>query len=124
MIITRSRSASRCATAENQRWVALAHLAGLFSLIGPLVMWSLFRERSDAIERESREALNFQATVIGAALILFTAGSLLSLNPAGFVILALAPVVLLAGPILAIIGAIRANGSGLFRYPLALRLIP
>lgn len=108
---------------EETRWVLLAHLSGLLSFVGPLVVLLVFRDRSDAVDREAKEALNAQITYAGAALALYVLGAALALVLVGFVFILLAGLVQLAALVLAIVAAVRVNGGGRFRYPLVLRLV-
>lgn len=102
---------------EETRWVLLAHLSGLLSFVGPLVVLLVFRDRSDAVDREAKEALNAQITYAGAALALSVLGAALALVLVGFVFILLAGLVQLAALVLAIVAAVRVNGGGRFRYP-------
>jgi len=108
---------------EETRWVLLAHLSGLLSFVGPLIVLLVFRDRSDAVDREAKEALNAQITYAGAALALYVLGAALALVLVGFVFILLAGLVQLAALVLAIVAAVRVNGGGRFRYPLVLRLV-
>jgi uncharacterized Tic20 family protein len=109
--------------ADERRWIMLAHLGGLLSFIGPLIVWLVYRDRSDAVERESKEALNAQITYAAAALALYVLGGVLAIVLVGFVFLIAAMAVQLAALILAIVAAVRANSSGTYRYPLVVRLV-
>lgn len=109
--------------AEESRWTMLAHLGGLLSFIGPLIVWLVFRDRSDAVERESKEALNAQITYAAAALALYVVGGALAIVLVGFVFVIAATIVQLAALILAIVAAVRVNASGSYRYPLTFRFV-
>jgi uncharacterized Tic20 family protein len=106
---------------EERRWVMLAHLSGLLSFVGPLIVWLIYRDRSDAVDREAKEALNAQITYAGAALALYVIGGLLALVLVGFVFIMAATTVQLAAFVIALVAAVRANDSGRFRYPLTYR---
>jgi uncharacterized Tic20 family protein len=108
---------------EERRWVGLAHLSGLLSFVGPLIVWLVYRDRSDAVERQSKEALNAQITLAGLALVLYVVGGALSLIVVGVVFLVAAPIVQLLGLIFAIVGALETRSADTYRYPFALRLI-
>lgn len=108
---------------EEARWTSLAHLSGLLSFVGPLLVWLILRDRSDAVEREAKESLNFQIAAAGVALALYIIGSVLSVVVVGIAFLMLAPLVQLAALVFAIVGAVRANSSGSYRYPLTLRFV-
>lgn len=109
--------------ADERRWIMLAHLGGLLSFIGPLIVWLIYRDRSDAVDREAKEALNAQITYAAAALALYVVGGVLALVLIGFVFIIAATIVQLAAFIVAIVAAVRANTSGTYRYPLTFRFI-
>src|SRR5512139_4229682 len=46
---------------DEKLWALAAHLGPLvLGLIAPLVVWLVFRERSSFLDRQGKEALNFQ----------------------------------------------------------------
>lgn len=108
---------------EERRWILFAHLGGLLSFIGPLIVWLIFRDRSDAVDREAREALNAQLTYAAAALALYIIGGALAVVLIGFVFIVAAAIVQIAGAVFAIVGAVRSNSTGRYRYPLIFRFI-
>lgn len=108
---------------EERRWTMFAHLGGLLSFVGPLIVWLIYRDRSDAVDREAKEALNAQITYAAAALALYIVGGLLAIVLVGFVFIIAASLVQLAGFIIAIVAAVRTNTAGRYRYPLAFRFI-
>jgi uncharacterized Tic20 family protein len=102
----------------------IAHLSAFAGMVvpwlghvgGPLVVWLTRRDQSAFVERQAREALNFNLTVVLAsfvcvALVLIGIGVIL--GAALFVIWF----------ILTIVAAIRANEGIDYRYPLSLRLL-
>jgi uncharacterized Tic20 family protein len=108
---------------EERRWTMLAHLGGLLSFVGPLIVWLIYRDRSDAVDREAKEALNAQLTYAAAALALYIVGALLAIVLVGLVFILAASLVQLAALIIAIVAAVRANTSGRYRYPLTFRFV-
>ena len=108
---------------EESRWTMLAHLSGVLSFVGPLIIWLLYRNRSDAVDRESKEALNAQITYAAAALALYIVGAILAIVLVGFVFIIAAAIVQLIALILSIVGAVRTNAAGRYRYPLIYRFL-
>lgn len=108
-------------------WAMACHLCGLldfgvgFFLLGvlvPLCIWLSQKDLDPFIDRQGKEALNFQLnllfwTVVSIPLIL--------LCGLGFVMLALLAV---AEVVLVILAAIAAAEGREWRYPLILRIIP
>ncbi|MEK8228580.1 DUF4870 domain-containing protein [Oerskovia sp. M15] len=50
--------------ADTRTWAGLAHLlGGLLGFLAPLIIWLVFRERSQVVDSEGKRALNFQIVV-------------------------------------------------------------
>ena len=99
----------------------LAHLSaltGLFtvvgSLVGPLIIWQIQKERSAFVDYHGKEAFNI--TIAIAAAISFVLFLLLI----GIVLIWVVGVVWL---VFTIIAAIKANNGEYYRYPLSIRFI-
>jgi len=108
---------------DEKTWVALSHFGGIFSFIGPLIVWLVYRERSARVGREAKEALNFQLTVALVATALYILGSVLALVVVGLVFIAIAPLVQIFGVVMAIVAGVKVGSSGTFRYPVTIRFI-
>lgn len=98
----------------------IAHLSGFVPVVGfilgPLVIWLTWRDRSPFVASQAKEALNFNLTVGIAALL------------CGVLVLAGIGVPLLVVLFLAWVGctllaAMRASEGVDYRYPVSLRLI-
>jgi uncharacterized Tic20 family protein len=111
-------------SSDERTWAMIAHLSafagilvpGLGHVGGPLVIWLTRRDQSAFVERQAREALNFNLTVVLAsfvcmALVLIGIGVLLG------------AVLFVIWFILTIVAAIRANEGVEYRYPISLRLL-
>lgn len=105
---------------------ALVWLIGIPGVVGPLVMWLIYRQDPD-LEPHGREALNFHLSMLiyGAALI--GVGILAAITIVGLLLI---PVLLVAGAVvvitelvLTIVGGVTASKGEVYRYPLSLRLI-
>ncbi len=102
---------------DQRMWAMLAHLGGIIlGFVAPLVIWLVHKERGRFVEEQSKEALNFQITLLIAVIVSW----LLTFVLIGFVLL---PLVGIAGLILMIMAGIAANKGEAYRYPFALRLI-
>ena len=102
-------------TDDDKLWALFAHLSGLvgLSLFGPLIIWLIKKDSSPFVEAHAKEALNFQLTILVAALIL----------SATCVGIALVPVVVVGGIVYAVIGGMAANRGESYRYPYTFRMI-
>jgi uncharacterized protein len=98
-------------------WAMLSHLSGIvISVIGPLIIMLVFGPRNAFVKSQSTEALNFQITILIAAII----SSLLIIVVIGIVLL---PIVLIVGLVFFIIGGIKAYNGEDYRYPFNIRMV-
>jgi uncharacterized Tic20 family protein len=98
----------------------IAHLSAFVPVVGfvlgPLVIWLTWRERSAFVASQAKEALNFNLTVALAALVC------LALVLVGFGVPLL--VALFLGWLgFTLLAAVRASEGIDFRYPVSLRLV-
>ncbi len=105
-------------SSESRGWAVAAHLLPLLALsfVGPLIVWLIKREDDPFVEEHSREALNFQISVliygiVSAILILLIIGIFLLIALGIFAVVA------------AVVAAIKAANGDDFRYPLTIRLV-
>ena len=118
-------TAPRASPTENERtWGMLAHLSALAGVViwllgcvlGPLVVWLARRDQSEFVAAHAREALNFNITVVLAAVICLA----LMVVFVGFI---LGTALFIGWLVLTLIAAIRASEGELYRYPFSLRLV-
>lgn len=108
---------------EARNWAMGCHLAALAgfvipfgSIFGPLVVWLLKREESSFVDRQGKEALNFQITM----LIAFLVSLVLVFVLIGFLLIA---AVAIFDLIMIVVAAIKTSEGADFRYPISLRLV-
>ena len=109
---------------DEQNWTMFCHLSALSgfiipfgSVIGPLIIWLMKRAEMPMVEVHGKEVLNFQITVMIAAIVSFALMFVLI----GFVLIG---VVAIGALVLTIMAAIKvSNGDYSYRYPFTLRLI-
>jgi len=110
---------------ENERtWAMLAHLSALVGLViwmigivlGPLAVYLLRRDQSPFVEAHAKEALNFNITVLLAAVVCM----LLMLV---FIGVLLGAALFVAWLVMILIAAIKASEGAPYHYPFALRLV-
>jgi uncharacterized protein len=118
-------AAPRPAPTESERtWGMLAHLSAfiglviplLGSVLGPLAVWIARRDTSAFVAAHAREALNFNITVLLAAI----ACMLLMLVFVGFL---LGTALFVAWLVMTLIAAIKASEGESYRYPISLRFV-
>lgn len=103
--------------ADEKTWAVLIHVGSLFfPLLAPLIGYLVLRDRGPFVRAHAATALNFQLTMIIAALV----GGLLAIVLVGFVILF--GVAILAF-VLPIIAAVQAGRGQWFTYPLSIPFV-
>jgi uncharacterized protein len=109
---------------QEKTWVMLCHLSALAGLVlvgvgfvvGPLVVWLMKKDQYPSVDREGKESLNFQISMM----IYGAIAGVLILAVIGIVLL---PLVGLFNIIMVIVATVSASSGKPFRYPLTLRLI-
>lgn len=102
---------------DEKNIATITHLAGtVFWFVPALVVWILKKDDSAYLADQSKEALNFQITVLIAQ---FVAG-FLAIILIGFVLMG---IIWLLNIIFCIIAAIATSKGETYRYPFCLRLI-
>ncbi|MBX8467306.1 DUF4870 domain-containing protein [Deinococcus sp. RIT780] len=106
----------------------LSPLAGLLlptlgNVLGPLVAWLAFRDRSGALDEQGKEALNFQLSFwlyglgVGALAFLGTLGAFFLFFLPVMAVLGLVPFVFM------IVAVVRVSAGQPYRYPLSIRFL-
>ena len=110
-------------TQDDRTWGMLAHLSAfafficpLGNVIGPLIVWLVKRDQSQFVADQGKEALNFNISVLLAAV----ACGLLVLV---FIGILLGVALFVFWLVMTIVAGIRASEGVLYRYPFTLRLI-
>jgi len=110
-------------SAEEKQWAMFAHLSTLSgfiiplgSILGPLIIWQIKKNDMPFVDDQGKEALNFQITVLIAALV----AAVLTMVLIGLLLL---PVIVIGWIVLSIMAGLKANNGEAYRYPWTLRLI-
>lgn len=108
---------------DARMWAMLAHLSaltGMFtvigSVVGPLIVWQIQKDKSAYVDYHGKEALNFQITMA----IAFAVSFVLMFVLIGFVLIWILGAVWL---VFTIIAAVKANNGEYYRYPFIVRFI-
>jgi hypothetical protein len=114
--------------ADDKLWASLAHFGNIVSFLAPLIIWLVLKDRGSKVATEGKEATNWGINVIGAIIALSIVSAILGFIPIiGFVIGLLVGLVIWAlvivNIIFAIIGGVRVQGGGSYRYPVNIRWI-
>jgi hypothetical protein len=116
--------------AEDKQWASFAHFGGLLGILPSLIIFLVFKDRGTLTKQESKEALNWQITFTIAYIVLWILVSIItsvlwSTGAWGIAgILGWLPFLLwIVNAIFSVLGGIKVNGGGAYRYPFALRLV-
>ncbi|WP_111718910.1 DUF4870 domain-containing protein [Homoserinimonas sp. OAct 916] len=116
--------------ADDKQWAMFAHFGGILWILPSLIIYLVFKDRGALTRQESKEALNWQITFIGSYIILWIIVAILSailIFSGGWVIvniLGWLPWLLyIANVVFSIMGGVKVNQGGAYRYPVSLRLI-
>lgn len=123
--------------AEDKQWASFAHFGGILGFLPALIIFLVFKDRGALTKQESKEALNWQITWIAANIVLAIIIAIISgalSAAANFQNLGMILGVLgllsfigwlpyLINVVFSIIGGVKVNGGGAYRYPFAFRLI-
>ena len=102
---------------DEKLWAIAAHLGpALLGFIAPLVVWLVYRDRSPWLDRQAKEALNFQLTLLIAWVVAFVLVFVLI----GFLLMA---VIWIGSLVLMIIATVKVAALEDYRYPVNIRFI-
>lgn len=113
---------------EERTWAMVAHIGVLIAawlamgFLCPLIVWLVFRDRSDFVRRHAVESLNFQISL----LIYSAISAVLIFITFGLGVLIVVPLVVIgaiAALVVIILATIAASGGSDYRYPLTIRFI-
>jgi uncharacterized Tic20 family protein len=116
--------------AEDKQWASFAHFGGLLGILPSLIIFLVFKDRGALVKQESKEALNWQITFIGGLIVIyilvailnaiaFASGAYGLIGVVGF----LPFLAWVVNAIFSILGGVKVNGGGSYRYPFAIRLV-
>jgi uncharacterized protein len=113
---------------DEKTWGMLGHISaligGLFgvAVLGPLIVFLVYKDRSAFVRRHAAESLNFQISL----LIYVAAAFVLALMTLGIALIVLIPagiVAFIIAVVLIILGGVAAYDGREFRYPLTIRFV-
>ena len=113
---------SRLTPADERTWAGAAHWSAIvasivvLAFLGPLIVLLVKGNDSPFVRRQAVESLNFQLTILIAAVVSFA----LVFVVVGVILL---PLVGLAWLVFTIIGAVKASSGEDYRYPVSLRMV-
>lgn len=116
---------------DTRRWAMMCHLGGLASLssvpfagiLAPLIIWQAKRDEHPFIDDHGKEALNFQISMSIYYAVLLVAATILTFLVIGIFLWPFVGLVWLLQLIGAIVGGVRANEGGFYRFPGIIRFV-
>ena len=116
--------------AEDKQWASFAHFGGLLGILPSLIIFLVFKDRGTLTRQESKEALNWQITfTIGFIVLQILIAILTAIFVAAgaWAVAGILPWLIfllwVANAIFSIMGGVKVQGGGAYRYPFAIRLI-
>ena len=115
---------------EERTWGLICHLAGLAmyvlptlgNIIGVLVAWLVFKDRSHFADQQGKEALNFQISITLYA-VLISVFAIVTLGIGLILAIPLWGALAIIHVVMIILAALEANKGLPYRYPLTIRFI-
>jgi uncharacterized protein len=101
---------------DERTWSIIAHAGGIFGFIPPLIVWLIYKDRSQRLDHQGKEALNFQLTL----LIAYVVGWVLTVIFIGGLIVFAAWVCAI---VFGILGAMAASRDEWYTYPFKITFI-
>lgn len=111
--------------AQDKQWAAFAHLGGILWILPSLIIWLVFKDRGRLTNQEAKEALNWQITWISVWIVSQIIGVILAFTGIGWLLFGLLiPWALyIVNLVFSILGFVRVNSGGTYRYPVNFRFI-
>ncbi len=111
--------------AEDKQWASFAHFGNILSFVVPLIIWLVFRARGARSDVEGKEALNWGINIGAAFVILQILNVIVTFVffPLSVLIGLIIFALVVVNIIFAILGGVKVNGGGSYRYPVNIRWI-
>jgi hypothetical protein len=115
---------------DDKLWASLAHLGGILYILPSLIIYLVLKDRGAKVRVEAKEALNWQITfligqvILWVLLAIMTAVLLLTSAFGLITLFTFLPWIWwLVNVLFSILGFVKVNGGGSYRYPFAIRFI-
>lgn len=110
-------------TNDDKQWGMLAHLGTFLgaivpfgNIIVPIVLMSMYRDKSDFVVEHAKESLNFQISLF----IYYTIAAISIFVLIGFLLL---PLLFILNVVYVIVAGMKANEGGDYTYPFTIRFV-
>jgi uncharacterized Tic20 family protein len=113
--------------ADDRLWASLAHFGGILFILPSLIIFLVLKDRGPKVRVEAKEALNWQITFLIVWIVWNIVGGILTI-PLAFAGLIWLPGLIsfllwAANAVFSILGGVRVQQGGSYRYPVTFRFI-
>ncbi len=116
--------------ADDKQWASFAHFGGVLGILPSLIIFLVFKDRGTLTKQESKEALNWQITFTAGVIVLSILNAIVSVILWSAGLWAISGIVgwlIFAAWVLnivfSIMGGVKVQQGGAYRYPFAVRLV-
>ncbi len=116
--------------ADDKQWASFAHFGGILGILPSLIIFLVFKDRGTLTKQESKEALNWQITFTAGVIVLSILNAIVSVILWSAGLWAISGIVgwlIFAAWVLnivfSIMGGVKVQQGGAYRYPFAVRLV-
>jgi uncharacterized Tic20 family protein len=112
---------------DDKLWASLAHFGGILFILPSLIIWLVLKDRGPKVRVEGKEALNWQITFLIVWVAWQIIGLILAI-PLFFTPLAFLPGLIsfllwAVNVLFSILGGVKVQQGGSYRYPVSFRFI-
>jgi uncharacterized protein len=111
---------------DQRMWSMLAHLSGfVLAIIGPVIIYAMYKDRDEFVKDQSAEALNFQITAAIGVFGGYIVALILTAISAGLLaFLLIVPMFIgIGAAVFFVLGGVAANRGERYRYPINIRMV-
>jgi uncharacterized Tic20 family protein len=112
---------------DDKLWASLAHFGGLLWILPSLLIYLILKDRGPRVRVESKEALNWQITFLIIWIVWWIIAAIISipllLAGVGFLVGLIGFIIWAGNAVLSILGGVKVQQGGSYRYPFTFRFI-
>ena len=112
---------------DDKLWASLAHFGGVLFILPSLIIWLVLKDRGAKVRVEGKEALNWQITFLIIFVVWQIIGGILTIpllfTPFGFLPGLIGFLLWVGNAIFCILGGVKVQQGGSYRYPFSFRFI-
>lgn len=113
--------------ADDKLWASLAHFGGLLYILPSLIIFLVLKDRGTRTRVESKEALNFQITFLIIWVAWLIVAGILAIPfffiNLGWLLTLIGFLIWVGNAVLSIMGGVKVQQGGSYRYPFSFRFI-